>query len=475
MTARLRFIAFAAILVAAFGGIGVSAQNEDEPGDDPAKDAIAFFNKGQEAHEKGDLKEALDLYAKAIELIPEFPEAELQRGNALLSLGRNTEAETAFRRALELHPDWTLAMASLGSILVGKDQFVEAEKLLLRAIELDEQNFPALSALTELRLKTNAKPDVLRELLHRLMDLTAKSKPTPSVWAAQAALEDALGSVDAAKLSAEKALAMDPQNRTSLGVMFNSAIADGDAARAASFLSRYEKADPASPRLVPMRARILLVQGKPVEALAVLNAVANPSPDIVALRDKIAAGSSTNSADLEKLLETDSKNADALGRLCSMLRTENPAKALDYCRRASESEPSNVTHAIGYGAALVQAKRYLDAVSLFRRLLLIAPDNSTVHANLATAYFQLDRYEEAKREYEWLTQRQPENAAGFFFLGITHDHLGEFLDAMANYQQFLKIADAGRNGLEIEKVKLRIPSLEKQIKEKRGRKTNTKS
>ena len=46
---------------------------------------------------------------------------------------------------------------------------------------------------------------------------------------------------------------------------------------------------------------------------------------------------------------------------------------------------------------------------------------------------------------------------------------------MANYQQFLKIADAGRNGLEIEKVKLRIPSLEKQLKEKRGKKTNAKS
>ncbi|MEP7213607.1 MAG: tetratricopeptide repeat protein [Acidobacteriota bacterium] len=475
MTARLRFIAIAAILVAAFGGMAVTAQDDEEAADDPAKDAIALFNKGQEAHEKGELKVALDLYAKAIALIPEFPEAELQRGNAFLSLGRTADAETAFRRALDLHPDWTLAMASLGSVLVSKDQNAEAEKLLLRAIELDEQNFPALSALTELRLKTSAKPDVLRDLLHRLMDLTAKSKPTASVWSARAALEDALGSVDAAKLSAEKALALEPLNRTSLGVMFNSAITDGDAARAASFLGRYEKADPASTRLISMRARILLVQGKPVEALAVLNAVANPTPDMVALRDKIATASSTNSAELEKLLETDNKNADALGRLCTMLRTENPAKALDYCRRASEGEPNNITHAIGYGAALVQAKRYLDAVLLFRRILLIAPDNSSVRANLATAYFQLERYDEAKREYEWLTQRQPENAAGFFFLGITHDHLGEFLDAMANYQQFLKIADEGRNGLEIEKVKLRIPSLEKQIKEKRGRKTNAKS
>jgi tetratricopeptide (TPR) repeat protein len=87
----------------------------------------------------------------------------------------------------------------------------------------------------------------------------------------------------------------------------------------------------------------------------------------------------------------------------------------------------------------------------------------------------LARYPEAKSEYQWLTEHQPENAASFFFLAITHDHLQEFADAMANYQQFLKIADEKRNGLEIEKVKLRIPSLEKQIKEKRGKKNNAKS
>lgn len=471
MLTRLRFLALAVALVVAFGGLAVSGQDDD----DPAKSAIEIFNKGQEAHEKGDLKAALELYDKAIELLPEFPEAHLQRGNALLSMNRPAEAEAAFRRSLELHPDWTLAMASLGSVLVTNGQNAEAEKILTRAIELDGQNFPAYSALVDLRMRTNAKPEVLRELLHRVMELTVKSKPPASIWAAQAALEDALGSVDAAKLSAEKALSLDPSNKTSLMVMFNSAIADRDAARASAYMGRYKKADPASRQLVLMKARILLVQGKPVEALAVLNAVANPSDDVRALRDRIVAGSSASVAELEKALESNAANADALGRLCTMLRTENPAKALDYCRRAAEAEPNNVSHAIGYGAALVQAKRYLDAVTLFRRILLIAPDNSTLHANLATAYFQLERYDEAKHEYEWLTARQPENAAGFFFLAVTHDHLGEYLDAMANYQQFLKVADETRYGLEIEKAKLRIPSLEKQIKDKKGRKNNAKS
>jgi hypothetical protein len=38
---------------------------------------------------------------------------------------------------------------------------------------------------------------------------------------------------------------------------------------------------------------------------------------------------------------------------------------------------------------------------------------------------------------------------------------------MANYQQFLKLADATSDKLEIEKVNLRLPSLQKQVNKAR--------
>jgi len=74
------------------------AQEEDE--DDQSAEAILIFNKGQDAHEKGDLQAAIKFYDEAIKLAPEFPEVEFQRGNALLVLGRANAAETAFRRAI---------------------------------------------------------------------------------------------------------------------------------------------------------------------------------------------------------------------------------------------------------------------------------------------------------------------------------------------------------------------------------------
>ena len=98
-----------------------------------------------------------------------------------------------------------------------------------------------------------------------------------------------------------------------------------------------------------------------------------------------------------------------------------------------------------------------------------APDNFTVHTNLATALFQLKRLPEAKTEYLWLLEKQPDLVIAYYLLGITHDQLGEYLDAMANYQLFIKRADPVQNKLEIEKVNLRLPGLQKLIKDKKGK------
>jgi tetratricopeptide (TPR) repeat protein len=148
---------------------------------------------------------------------------------------------------------------------------------------------------------------------------------------------------------------------------------------------------------------------------------------------------------------------------------------MEFCRRASDAEPNKIEHAIGYGAALVQAKQYAPAAALFQKLAGVAPDNLTVRANFATALFQLKRYNEAKAQFIWLTEKQPSNAAAYFFLAVAHDELAEYPDAMANYQLFLKHADPKANELEIDKVNLRLPILQKQLDAGKGRKKNAKT
>ncbi len=464
---RHRIFVFVLIL---FCGISTAFNAAAQEGATESDDAVAIFNQGQDAHEKGDLKTAIELYQKALKIIPEFPEAEYQLGAAYLSMGQTENAESAFRRAVELREDWSLPMAFLGAILVQKNEFAEAERVLTKAVELDEMNTPAFVALTDLRLKTKAAPEILKQLLAKLQLLTSKASPTASLWSARAALERSLGDKTSAKTSLSRSLSIEPNNKSALAERVELALSENDLAGALEFAKNLNKIAPDNPDSRYLLARVYAENGDTIEALKILDTISKPSADATALRARITANSTESVADLEKQLETDAKNASVLGRLCTLLRRDNPIKALDYCRRAYESEPANLNYVIGFGAALVQAKQYENAIVIFRKILQIAPDNYTAHANLAISLFQLKRYPEAKTEYQWLAEKQPDNAIIYYFLGIIHDQLTEYLDAMANYQQFLKRADAEKNKLEIEKVNLRLPSLQKQIKEKKGKK-----
>jgi len=50
-----------------------------------------------------------------------------------------------------------------------------------------------------------------------------------------------------------------------------------------------------------------------------------------------------------------------------------------------------------------------------------------------------------------------------YFIATAHDYLGEYPEALASYEKFLTVADAKTNQLEIDKVKLRLPMLRRQI------------
>jgi tetratricopeptide (TPR) repeat protein len=471
-TGRNRKPFFLAIIVNAAALISILTMAAAAQDDGPPRatdEAIVLFNKGQDEHGKGNLKRAVELYDNALTLVPEFAEAEFQRGSAMLVLGNLAESERSFRRAVEIRPEWTLALAALGKLLVDSERFEEAETVLAKAIKLDDMSFPAYAGMTELRVRTNSKPDQLRPLLEKMRIYSTKASPTAGIWTARASLEIALGDRTSAKTSLARALEIDPENKGALYYRADVAIAEGDLVRADEIARVLGRLDPDGENLVILKARIAAASGKMDEARRALASLSSPSRLARSLIDSLAETDRRTPADVEKRLETEPRNADLLAALCSAYRVSDPSKAMEYCRRASEVEPTNISHAIGYGAALVQAGKHGEAVELFRKLLSLAPDNATIHANLGTALFQLKRYEEAKTEYRWLTSKQPQLAVAYYFLAICNDQLNEYLDAAANYQLFIKYADAATNKLEIEKVQLRLPVLQKELKQTGGR------
>ncbi|HWF90611.1 MAG TPA: tetratricopeptide repeat protein, partial [Pyrinomonadaceae bacterium] len=189
---------------------------------------------------------------------------------------------------------------------------------------------------------------------------------------------------------------------------------------------------------------------------------------VVGTPEEIEAANSTDPAvarkALEKLLEKNPRSAMLLGRLGASYRTDDPARSLEYYRRAAELQPDAPEYALGYAAALVQARRFEQAVGILRQVVRAKPDNYVARANLATALYEAKRYADAIPEYEWILNAKPEVVVAHYFIATSHDYLGEYPEALVSYEKFLSVADPKTNQLEIEKVKLRLPMLQRQIK-----------
>jgi tetratricopeptide (TPR) repeat protein len=451
-------------------------QTEDAFGD-AAADPTKLFDRGQNAHAHGDLQKALEFYEAAIKLRPEFAEAEFQRGNVLVTLGRFAEAESGFRRAIEIRQNWSLPYATLGVLLVRRNRDSEAETILRQAVKLDGQDSLALRMLADVRLRAGDAKEAL-ELIRR----ATNDKDAPvSTWLLRAMAERASKDNDAALISLEHALQADPVNLAALLERAELRIEAGDKERAFADLKVAEPLIKGERASLSRLAADYELAGKPEEARRVAESAGLVKPEeadtkaklkVAGTPEEIAAANSDDPATARKALETllakNPKNAMLLARLGASYRTTDPTRSLNFYKSAAEIEPTNPNYAIGYAAALIQARRFSEAASILRRVIGAAPDNYAAHANLATALYELKQFAPAVEEYEWLLRAKPDLTVAYYFIATAHDYLGEYEQALVAYESFLGRADAKTNQLEIEKIKLRLPLLRRQIQRGEG-------
>lgn len=447
------------------------AQTSDEDAD-----PVSLFERGQSAHARGEFERAAELYAEAIKLRPEFPEAEYQLAAALISLGRTDEAEKALRRAASLRADWSLPYALLGDLLVRQKRYADAEEALSKALKLEPRNSRALMAMTEARLQTKASRESLTQLLDGLRAATAEAGASAALWIARASVERALDDKQAALASFEHALTIDSKNIVAIVERGEVLASTGDTTRAIESAKAAQLLDPSSIYASSALTRFYLQAGNCAEAartLDELDAATKRPAETATLRARISTQCAVDPNDraaLETAFTKDPRNAPVAARLCALYRKDDPTRALDYCRRALEVEPRNADYGAVYGAALVQARRFAEAVAVLSHVTADAPDNYAAHANLAIALYELKQFRAALDEYEWILRTKPETTAAYFFIATAHDKLGEYPEALAAYEAFLAHADPLQFKLEIEQINLRLPGLRNQIKLGQGAK-----
>lgn len=467
MSKKLLLVAtcFALLFVSA----NVSAQVEAF-GDDAA-DPVRLFERGQSAHARGEIEKALAYYEQALKVRPEFPEAEFQRGNALASLGRLDEADAAFRRAISYKKNWSLPYSALGVVLVRQNRDKEAEQFFTQALTVDTKDNVALRMLADLRLRAGDTKSAL-DFAKRA---TANSEAPASAWVALALAEKANGNIAGAKAALEHVLANEPENVAALIERADLLTNEKNFEPAIADLKTAAKLKPNDKAVLSRLAYVLQQAGKTEEAQAVAKSAGIETQPpaganvngVVGTLEEIEAANNADPAiarkALEKLLEKNPRSAMLLGRLGASYRTDDPARSLDYYRRASEIQPDAPDYALGYAAALVQARRFPEAATILRQVVKTSPDNYPAHANLATALYEAKRYQEAIPEYEWIVSAKPEVSVVHYFIATSHDYLGEYPEALRSYEKFLSVADPKTNQLEIDKVKLRLPTLRRQI------------
>lgn len=444
--------------------------------DETADDATKIFNQGQAMLQRGastkskeDLTLAIEFFDQAIKLRDVFPEAEYQRALALAALDRTPDAEKGFRRALEQRPQWPLPPTSLGLLLSRVPaRAAEAEELLRQALELDTQNMEAMVAIAELRMRANDPAGAVGFL--RLATSGGDMAPLP-VWFARAEAERTLGERDAARKSYTNVLRMKPGHTVARFRRAEIYFEAQDFERAARDLAQLEETWKPDLQLALGVASLYARMDRKRDARRVLDALpddARRSPEGARMRaalDGVDCDPAPEArAALEKLLESEPTNAPLLACLGEMNRTSEPARALEYFRRANEADSSNPRYATGYAAALVQMRKFPEAAGILRRVIQLAPNDYAARANFATALYEMGLFEAAITEYNWMASARPDLPVIYFFIGSARDKLGQYTDALAAYELFLARADASANGLEIGKVKLRLPSLRNQIK-----------
>jgi len=467
-----------------FAGSTLRAAAQDDPFGDSAADPIKLFERGQSAHARGDLEKALDFYEQALKVKPDFPEAEFQRGNALASLGRLNEAEAALRLAISQKKNWSLPHSALGALLLRTKRDAEAEQSFRAALKIDANDSVALRMLSEIRLRAGDKKEAL-ELAKRA---TAIADAPASAFVVLAVAERANGDTVAAKATLDRVIADEPANVAALLARADLLTDEKNFEPAVADLRAAAKIRPGDKTIASRLAYALQQAGRNDEAaevakkagLEVQRATGAGSGDakggVVGTPEEIEAANSDDPAvarkALEKLLEKNPRNAILLGRLGASYRTDDPSRSLEYYRRASELQPEAAEYAIGYASALVQARRFPDAARILQQVVRLNPQNYAARANLATALYESKRYSEAIPEYQWILEAKPEIVVAHYFIATSHDYLGEYPEALAAYEKFLAAADAKTNQLEIDKVKLRLPSLRRQIQLGEGAKKN---
>ncbi len=341
----------------------------------------------------------------------ENPQAWFDLGFAQSHQGKTAEAIAAYKKAVALDPKWFEAQQNLGLALAKSGDLSAAAAALKIAVTLKPTigGQPALAAawLSLAQVTEESQPQDSFAAYQKAAELN----PTNSeAQLGIARMADRSGNAAAAEQQYLKLAATG--NNDSIEHLIGLYLKQKRFADAETWLHKYIAANPQSSAAQLQLGKLLAAEGKPQEAIAVLEPAYKASPDPKLARD-----------------------------LASLyLETKQYPAAADLFRPLIAQNPKDAQLHLDYGTALMHQLKYAEAQAILLKSVQLNPNLVEAYSDLAYAAEQNKNYELTIRVLDARVKLQPETPATYFLRATAYDNLRMYKPAAANYKLFLGVA-----------------------------------
>jgi Flp pilus assembly protein TadD len=304
----------------------------------------------------------------------------------------------------------------------------------------------AMGHLFEQQYETTNQPEFATQAIDAYKKAYALDPKSPVIGERLAEMYWKAQRVHEAVTEAQELLKRDPndlQTRRLLGRIYLRSLGDltstAQSEMAARAIEQYKEVyrlDPSDSESALWLARLYRLRNEHDKAEDVLRTLLKQDPD-----------NETAVEQLTQLLLDEGKSADAVLLLESTTsRTPSPtlldllgdaytqthdlAKAEAAYRKATELDPSELSHTRGLGQTLLAEEKFADALAVYQKLADLMPDDSDVYLRLAQIYRELHQLDHAEENLLKARQYAPGSLEVMYNEAMLYEAQGRYEDAI---------------------------------------------
>ena len=365
-----------------------------------------FLEQADFFQQAGNAEAALAELKRALELEPKNPRLIEALGSGLFQQERFEEARRHFRHLIELQPRNAMAYTRLAMTSYATDRYDEFESSLGLALEIDPELPEMLHFMGKINLEQKRYYDAGR-IFVKLVELEPNNVQNFLALAVCLYQGD---QTEAAKETYERALQLDPENQ----IAQTNLMAIDKGVSPDEIETEMQEAQSASQPLNALleEAQAALEQDNPQSAITLL----------------------------ENMLAQHPNEAVLLSALGNLYFSEGQLEeALEYFRRNSELQPTDVVVQLQTATTALLAEDYETFETYTERALELEPDNPHGLKLLATANFRAQQYKEAAELYRQALPGLPEDIEIILALGVCFHNLNDNGTAESCFKRALEI------------------------------------